>query len=230
MSPCDAWLHDNAAQKGRLQMRTGSCVRVFLACLALTGCSDDEDPEPIDRIDGGGDAGPDANVDAKVDGSSPDSSLPICGVSQKYSFRWDGGLTPDGQARYEVENVLLRKTLTPHAMSDAGPQSCTRLISCNQPGVDAVEVEAAFNNADVRAAFTDANVVLGVDDRAVDNSVLIIERADGKKLQIGTVCGSKPNCTPIPAGVETLRTTLVTLLNEQSTTPDGGVPTFCPAS
>lgn len=206
-------------------------VRVLLACLALAACSDDgEDPTPIDRMDGSvPDSGTlDAKVDtdARADGSLGDGGGAGCGLPPAYTFHFDGGLSPSGAWSYKVQGSSLHKTKLPSALSDAGAVTCTVLLGCQVPNVvDGEELGKVFSPADVQAAFSTSNTVLGLDQRSVDGQVLVIEDRDGKKLQIGSPCGSTAGCTPIPANIEALRTTLVKLIDENKPRPaslDGG--------
>jgi hypothetical protein len=218
-----------SADERCLQMR--KCVRVLLACLAIAACGDDQDdPAPNEPMDGsvpdGG--GPDGKVelDAKVDGSRDAGPEAGCGLPATYSFHFDGGLSPGGDWSYTVHGSSLQKTKRSSAMADAGAITCTTLLGCGVPNVvDGDELGRIFFPADVAAAFTTADVVLGLDTRPVDGQVLVIEDKDGKKLQIGAPCGSAPSCTPIPANLETLRATLVKLIDEnkpQAASVDGG--------
>jgi hypothetical protein len=60
-------------------------------------------------------------------------------------------------------------------------------------------------------------VVLGLDTRASDGAVLIVERLDGKRITIGYPCAVTGRiCTVIPDGVQRLADLLERLSAEQA--------------
>ncbi|MET0286472.1 MAG: hypothetical protein ABW352_18465 [Polyangiales bacterium] len=187
--------------------------RLFLTCLALGACGDD-DPAAKPGPDSGS---PDAAVqlDAKInlDGmvvrdaqpdahDNADSSLPLCIVDQKYELRLVGGL-PTHRESWELDAWRLRKTRE----ADGGANSCVSLIP------DCVELYGRLTNSVVTASFTEGETVYGQDSRPWDGSILVIEREDGDQLWIADDCGDALNCRPIPLEVAALRNVILTALS-----------------
>ena len=163
--------------------------------------------------DGQSERDPDAHV-VLADASS---ACPLTGGGIRYFF--DGGFV-NYESTYTVtaEGVFQRERIE-RSRADAGAESCiATLPACGSSAVDGADLGAALLAADVQAAFTsDESVVLGHDERPVDGSVLVVERADKKRITVGNTCSSdEAGCTPIPAGVLNLTTLLFQLSSEQA--------------
>ncbi len=107
----------------------------------------------------------------------------------------------------------------------SGDLSCTDELSdaCGAT-LGAGDIYAAMQSSDVTNAFAhaDGNTVLGADGRPCDGAVLQVTY-QGKSILIGSDCGSGciqgASCTPVPAGVRALATTLQKIDEQELQTP-----------
>ena len=174
--------------------------------------SDGALPGPHDAQVDDAEAGP--ALDAQVDAST---ACPLASGRLVYFF--EGGFV-SYQSTYSVSAAgVFQRDRVDRGRPDAGIESCVAaLASCGSSDVDGADLEAALAAPAVQAAFSaDTALVLGQDRRPVDGSVLVIERADGKRITIGNPCSAgAPGCTPIPAAVESLSDLLYQLASQQA--------------
>ncbi|MET0285979.1 MAG: hypothetical protein ABW352_15965 [Polyangiales bacterium] len=203
-----------------------SRARVLSICLLLSACDDEAEPADASIADDGGgkaDAGSalDARVEVDARVEALDAAATGCRLDQTYSFGYQGGLVA-WTDRFELAQGYLRKSRESTARFDAGNGSCSVLLA------DCPGLADAFRDADVLAAYSDSEEVLGNDPRIVDGSVLVIEREDGKKITIGNGCNDAPSCTPIPAGVQALKGALTELIRARDAAPEDAGAGLCP--
>ncbi len=176
---------------------------LLLGALAFTACDDDDGARAEPNLDGGQH---DAGNDAKVPDAG-DSGLDCSPLDQPYKFYSDGGLSPLRDV-YTVSgsNSLKVDRVPGGAYMDAGTYSCSASFgACGTAALDSAEISGALRG--VAALWGDGATVYGKDDRPSDGAVLVVERSsDGKKIVIGTPCGSSSGCTAIPASVAQLAT------------------------
>lgn len=106
----------------------------------------------------------------------------------------------------------------------SSPKSCTaELPACTTGGNLVATLEAALDNPEVLAAFSQDNPIFGTDPRPCDGSVLSITFV-GKTILVGGECGvgqscSTATCVPIPAGVSALAAQLRAIDTQMLATP-----------
>lgn len=180
--------------------------------LELIACSGDRPARRRDPDAAVSGAGLDARVDAR-----PASDCLL--VTGELTYFFDSGYAEYQTVSSVTAAGLFRRDRTSFRDPDAGVDSCVAVLpACDSEPVDKGDLSTALAAPDVESAFTtDETVVLGLDTRASDGAVLIVERLDGKRITIGYPCAVTGRvCTVIPEGVQRLADLLARLSDEQA--------------
>jgi hypothetical protein len=145
-----------------------------------------------------------------------------CDLPTRYEYGDVGGL------RIFVDRSALepgnRYTRTRTPVVGTGPiLSCSPpLPGCGTAGVlTALDIEAAFQHPDVRAALAEPSPPLfGRDTRPVDGTVFEVRRQDGRSFLVGMGCNSPNGCRAIPGGINQLARGLRDLDRQQLEAPE----------
>ncbi|MET0284789.1 MAG: hypothetical protein ABW352_09975 [Polyangiales bacterium] len=210
-------------------------MMALVACFAVAGCDDDAAEESQDDS-GVSEACLDARtqpLDARADASDADVSdadPPSCPLDQKYELYY-ADMSSGGRSneRYELEGGIMRSR--GEREGDAGSYTCMAPIPCSHPvRVDARALQAALSASGVVTAFTDTDTLLGYDAPNADGEVMVLVRADGKKIRAGSPCPVGTECTPLPADVQALRVLVGRLVGSfrDPRFTDGGIGKTCP--
>ena len=154
-----------------------------------------------------------APVDAAEDVVAPSDAG--CSFSGTYTYGNSGGHTPVSETSSIAPVTTWTRTRT---IAGGTTLMCMQSVACGTSGLLSVQaVEAAIANADVQAALNAGNSpVFGLDSRPVDGSVWMFTRtSDGHDFAVGGDCGGTAGCTPIPAGIASLRTMMQNLDSQE---------------
>jgi hypothetical protein len=184
-------------------------------------------PSPADEVDVPLGAVPADECDA-----SPSASAPVCtgaeardrpcSLSEEITFAWQGGNSPTVESdSFELTPPAIYKRSrvfrddTPDLACTAPIPRCTRDSRVITTSDIVVRVLA---HPEIRAAFARGTTpVYGYDARANDGTILILYRADGASLGIGSEC---PTCSrPLTAAMRAVVSVLVDLGRQQTATP-----------
>lgn len=205
---------------------------LWLALAAVLACDEDDesitDAGPVDAARTA-DASRDLDATSAPDVTTPprdaepearDAGSASCAIEQVYKFAFVGGnvaysdaftLSPGGE-------LLVRRTTSARANPDAGVQDCKRQLGeCGGALADAKDLNDALGSADVSSAWGTAPNLFGVDSRPWDGVILVVERADGKVIELGDRCLDEPGCRQVTSGLASLQLALGQLMEENAT-------------
>jgi hypothetical protein len=199
-------------------------LRTFLfASFLLAGCGSTDD-SVTPSIDSGSDGTADtggsdtAIVPETSSETAADTGCTKC-LSTELSWGQDGGEVAflDRSTLKGCDEYHRSRTGSTPLMCDAKIPTCAGDVPDADFVTGVADVEAALANADVVAALAKAPVLYGVDSRPVDGQVFQVI-VGGKKIEIGSDCGTATGCTAIPAGVAHLRDVLKKIDDEKNLT------------
>jgi hypothetical protein len=185
-------------------------------------------PDAAEPSDGPTDAGlaapPDAAADAAdvdgppiTDASAPDGR---CDFVEEYEFGPVGGLVAYTDRSYLSPGNRYRHVRTP-VRGNGSVLSCeVPLPACSMTYLQtAYYLSPRLTNPEVTAALSPtAPPLFGFDDRPMDGTVLELKTASGSLL-MGSECGNRTPCRPIPQVIRELKAMLTILDAQQLAMP-----------
>lgn len=162
------------------------------------------------------------------DGGTPINNCVSTCIGSDLSWQLTGGFSDSTSS----STLATCAQYTYSESNQSGDLSCTDTLVavCAETGpvtgITAGNVAAAFENADVTAAFGGSTELYGSDPRGCDGSVLAITYG-GKTIDVGGDCSEASNCgapstpcVPAPAGLNALAQVLVSLDAQEIKTKD----------